>query len=68
VIIPKAAVPEQPSGPQEFRIKCIDCPGKVYNMGPGESLQNFSVHLRNRGHMERRTAATLQEKRSQEGL
>ncbi|CAO1627067.1 unnamed protein product [Sympodiomycopsis kandeliae] len=34
----------------EWRIKCVDCPGKLYNTGPGESLSNFEVHLKNRSH------------------
>ncbi|TBU24698.1 hypothetical protein BD309DRAFT_863774 [Dichomitus squalens] len=38
------------SGIYEFRIKCADCPGKHYTPGPGESLQNFEVHLKNRQH------------------
>ncbi|KAI8990720.1 hypothetical protein BD414DRAFT_413161 [Trametes punicea] len=38
------------SGVYEFRIKCADCPGKHYTPGPGETLQNFEVHLKNRQH------------------
>ncbi|KAM5536841.1 hypothetical protein V8D89_009559 [Ganoderma adspersum] len=38
------------SGIYEFRIKCADCPGKHYTPGPGESLTNFEVHLKNRQH------------------
>lgn len=64
------------SGVYEFRIKCIDCPGKVraclpvptrdpstmadtdavaqhYTPGPGETLQNFEVHLKNRQHRQK---------------
>ncbi|KAH8724483.1 hypothetical protein GQ44DRAFT_727838 [Phaeosphaeriaceae sp. PMI808] len=33
------------------RIRCIDCPGKVYNAGPGHTVSNFELHLKNRGHM-----------------
>ena len=33
-----------------WRIKCLDCPGKVYKPGPGESLANFEIHLKNRSH------------------
>ncbi|CAO1631880.1 unnamed protein product [Parajaminaea phylloscopi] len=33
-----------------WRIKCTDCPGKLYTPGPEESLTNFEVHLRNRIH------------------
>jgi hypothetical protein len=32
------------------RIRCHDCPGKLYALGPGD---NFVVHLRNRQHKER---------------
>ncbi|WFD44267.1 SWI/SNF chromatin-remodeling complex subunit [Malassezia psittaci] len=34
----------------EWRIRCADCPGKVYKPGPGESLINFEIHLKNRSH------------------
>lgn len=37
-------------GPGLWRIKCIDCPGKLYTPGPAESLTNFEVHLKNRAH------------------
>ena len=32
------------------RIRCIDCPGKLYTTGPGLTVENFEVHLRNRQH------------------
>ncbi|CAN8096364.1 unnamed protein product [Discula destructiva] len=35
------------------RIRCTDCPGKLYTPGPGESADNFAVHLRNKQHRER---------------
>ncbi|KAJ7938107.1 hypothetical protein B0H13DRAFT_1588165 [Mycena leptocephala] len=37
----------------EWRITCLDCPGKLYISGPGETLANFEVHLRNRLHRQR---------------
>ncbi|KAJ8083139.1 SWI/SNF chromatin-remodeling complex subunit [Marasmius tenuissimus] len=37
----------------EWRIKCSDCPGKLYKPGPGETLSNFEVHLKNRQHRQR---------------
>ncbi|KAF9045337.1 hypothetical protein BJ165DRAFT_1476795 [Panaeolus papilionaceus] len=40
----------QPISPPEWRLKCSDCPGKVYKPGPGETLSNFEVHLKNRSH------------------
>ncbi|KAI9375633.1 hypothetical protein BJX61DRAFT_103228 [Aspergillus egyptiacus] len=35
------------------RIRCCDCPGKLYTPGPGTTVDNFEVHLRNRQHKER---------------
>ncbi|KAF2402351.1 SNF5-domain-containing protein [Trichodelitschia bisporula] len=35
------------------RIKCNDCPGKLYTAGPERTVDNFEVHLRNRQHKER---------------
>ncbi|EAU29513.1 conserved hypothetical protein [Aspergillus terreus NIH2624] len=35
------------------RIRCHDCPGKLYTPGPGTTVENFEVHLRNRQHKER---------------
>ncbi|KIM36135.1 hypothetical protein M413DRAFT_320258 [Hebeloma cylindrosporum] len=37
----------------EWRIKCLDCPGKLYTPGPGETLSNYDVHLKNRQHRQR---------------
>lgn len=34
------------------RIRCMDCPGKLYNAGPEQTVNNFELHLKNRGHME----------------
>ncbi|KAK8205782.1 hypothetical protein IWZ00DRAFT_546976 [Phyllosticta capitalensis] len=34
------------------RIKCLDCPGKLYTAGPGLTVENFEVHLKNRLHVE----------------
>jgi SWI/SNF-related matrix-associated actin-dependent regulator of chromatin subfamily B protein 1 len=36
------------------RIKCNDCPGKLYQAGPSTTVENFEIHLRNRQHKERR--------------
>ncbi|KAI8938257.1 hypothetical protein NX059_005916 [Plenodomus lindquistii] len=33
------------------RIRCSDCPGKLYNAGPGQTVSNFELHLKNRGHL-----------------
>lgn len=32
------------------RLRCHDCPGKLYNPGPGLSVENFEIHLKNRTH------------------
>jgi len=37
----------------DWRIKCSDCPGKLYTPGPGETLSNYEVHLKNRLHRQR---------------
>ncbi|KAG8769144.1 SWI/SNF chromatin-remodeling complex subunit [Ceratobasidium sp. 428] len=43
---------EEPPLPK-FRLKCLDCPGKLYTPGPEQSLANFVVHLKNRTHRSR---------------
>ena len=35
------------------RIRCNDCPGKLYTAVPGRVVDDFEVHLRNRGHREK---------------
>ena len=35
------------------RIKCLDCPGKLYTPGPETGVTNFEVHLKNRVHREK---------------
>ncbi|WVQ70519.1 hypothetical protein IAR50_000038 [Cryptococcus sp. DSM 104548] len=45
---------QDPAGPIEWRVKCNDCPGKIYTLGPGETLNNFEVHLKNKAHMNNR--------------
>lgn len=32
------------------RIRCHDCPGKLYTPGPDKTVENFLMHLKNRGH------------------
>ncbi|KAI0039220.1 SNF5-domain-containing protein [Auriscalpium vulgare] len=41
-----------PTGEQEWRLKCLDCPGKLYKPGD-RNLSNFEVHLKNRNHRAR---------------
>ncbi|KAF1963286.1 SNF5-domain-containing protein [Byssothecium circinans] len=43
------------------RIRCVDCPGKLYNAGPEHTVGNFQMHLNNRAHranVDRRTGRT----------
>ncbi|KAI1661607.1 SNF5-domain-containing protein [Daldinia decipiens] len=35
------------------RIRCLDCPGKLYTPGPDISASNFEVHLKNKVHKEK---------------
>ncbi len=35
------------------RIRCQDCPGKLYTPGPEMTCENFEVHLKNRNHREK---------------
>ncbi|KAL8944626.1 MAG: hypothetical protein Q9216_000323 [Gyalolechia sp. 2 TL-2023] len=35
------------------RIRCLDCPGKMYTPGPEMGVNNFEVHLKNRLHQEK---------------
>lgn len=35
------------------RIRCQDCPGKLYTPGPDMTVENFEVHLKNRQHREK---------------
>ncbi|KAG9237229.1 hypothetical protein BJ875DRAFT_454401 [Amylocarpus encephaloides] len=35
------------------RIRCNDCPGKLYTPGPEMTVDNFEVHLKNRAHREK---------------
>ncbi|KIJ33514.1 hypothetical protein M422DRAFT_264445 [Sphaerobolus stellatus SS14] len=39
-----------PNAQPQWRVQCLDCPGKLYTPGPAETLVNFGVHLRNRNH------------------
>lgn len=32
------------------RIRCNDCPGKLYTPGPDTTVSNFEVHLKNGNH------------------
>ncbi|CAI2184367.1 17179_t:CDS:10, partial [Funneliformis geosporum] len=41
---------QKPNNPNELRIKCFDCPRRLYQLGDGLSLKNFEIHLKNREH------------------
>ncbi|KAK9899160.1 SNF5-domain-containing protein [Cystobasidium minutum MCA 4210] len=56
-IIPKPR--STPEEELEWRLKCLDCPGKVYKTGPDQTLDNFSAHLRFKGHRAAVTARQL---------
>ena len=49
--LPQYLVPNEPIPPDtKFmyypRIKCLDCPGKLYTPGPGFTVDSFKFHLR----------------------
>lgn len=46
------------------RIRCLDCPGKLYIPGPVTTVENFEVHLKNKLHRERVEARVARESRS----
>ena len=51
------------------RIKCLDCPGKLYTPGPETGVTNFEVHLKNRVHREKvdiRVAAAKEEEQAED--
>lgn len=64
-----APPPGQPAPPNVKwmylpRIRCHDCPGKLYTPGPDTTVGNFEIHLKNRQHRERvetRVAAAAKE-------
>ncbi|EPQ57744.1 hypothetical protein GLOTRDRAFT_35739 [Gloeophyllum trabeum ATCC 11539] len=47
--VPKATSHTDP----QRRVICQDCPGRLYSVGPGETLKNFELHLKNRQHRQR---------------
>lgn len=44
------------------RIRCLDCPGKLYVTGPGPTCERFEAHLKNRKHRE-----AVEDRLNQEG-
>ena len=55
--LPQRLAPNEPVPPDtKFmyypRIKCLDCPGKMYLPGPGGTVDSFETHLKNRLHRE----------------
>lgn len=55
---PGTAIPNNMKFMYLPRIRCHDCPGKLYTPGPGMTVENFEVHLRNRLHREKVEART----------
>ncbi len=68
--LPVAAPPANQPTPEGIkymylpRIRCHDCPGKLYTPGPDTTVGNFEVHLKNRLHRERVDARTAAEGQS----
>jgi SWI/SNF-related matrix-associated actin-dependent regulator of chromatin subfamily B protein 1 len=50
---PGAAIPSNVKFMYLPRIRCHDCPGKLYTPGPEMTVENFEVHLKNRLHREK---------------
>jgi SWI/SNF-related matrix-associated actin-dependent regulator of chromatin subfamily B protein 1 len=46
------------------RIRCLDCPGKLYTPGPGMTVENFEVHLKNKQHREKVEVRVARERHS----
>jgi len=49
-LVPGNPLPPHAKAQYLPRIRCVDCPGKLYTAGPGPTVENFEVHLRNRQH------------------
>ncbi|KAL8723042.1 MAG: hypothetical protein Q9225_000584 [Loekoesia sp. 1 TL-2023] len=45
------------------RIRCLDCPGKMYTPGPEMGVNNFEVHLKNRLHREKVEERVMESRR-----
>ncbi|KAL8944217.1 MAG: hypothetical protein Q9211_000686 [Gyalolechia sp. 1 TL-2023] len=45
------------------RIRCLDCPGKMYTPGPEMGVNNFEVHLKNRLHQEKVKERVMESRR-----
>ena len=49
--------PNEPHPPEDIkymyypRIRCKDCPSKIYTPGPETGVTNFEVHLKNKQHV-----------------
>ncbi|KAL8841465.1 MAG: hypothetical protein Q9170_000928 [Blastenia crenularia] len=46
------------------RIRCLDCPGKMYTPGPEMGVNNFEVHLKNRLHREKVEERVIESRRA----
>lgn len=54
-IAPQPNQPLPPDTPYAFlpRVKCRDCPGKLYSPGADMTVSNFEIHLKNKMHREK---------------
>ncbi|KKA28261.1 hypothetical protein TD95_001850, partial [Thielaviopsis punctulata] len=52
-ILPGQAAPENAVYMFLPRVRCKDCPGKLYTPGPSQTASNFEVHLKNRLHRDK---------------
>ena len=52
-LVPNEPIPLDTKFMYYPRIKCLDCPGKLYTTGPGFTVENFKVHLNNSLHREK---------------
>jgi SWI/SNF-related matrix-associated actin-dependent regulator of chromatin subfamily B protein 1 len=60
VLLADAQIPESVKYQYLPRIRCNDCPVKMYNVGPEQTANGFEVHLKNRLHRERLAARRAQ--------
>lgn len=50
---PNEPVPPDTKFTNYPRIKCLDCPGKTYLLGPGDAVDSIETHLKDRRHREK---------------
>jgi SWI/SNF-related matrix-associated actin-dependent regulator of chromatin subfamily B protein 1 len=57
-LLPNGKLPPHIKAYYMPRIRCTDCATKIYTAGPGQTVDNFEVHLKNRGHIANRERRT----------